>query len=266
MWLNEDATIRKRDLYLEKPFVNASGVLGFYPDPHVMPFLDRLGAFITNPISRLPRTPAGNRVCLSFSGGFLLHTGLANPGISKAIRQNKHRWAGALLPIIVHLLVEHPITLAEMVHKLEGLENIMAVELGLPPDCAPEDLSPLLDAASGELPAVVCISPEQIPVLGNVLTELTPSAVHLVEPRGILPHKDGSLVTGRLYGPAIFPQMLQAAHKLVSMGFPVIVNGGIYENWQVTAMMEVGVIAVGLGSALWHVNPENVFPELDDDH
>ena len=266
MWLNEDASIWKRDLYIEKPFLNASGVLGFYPDPHTMPFLDRLGAFVTNPISRLRRTPAGNRLCLPFSGGFLLHTGLANPGISQAIRQFRHRWAGAPLPVIVHLLVEHPNTLTEMIRKIEGLENIMAVELGLPPYCTPDEILSILEAASGELPVVVCFSPEQAPILGETLIEQAPAAVHLVEPRGTLPNRDGSLITGRLYGPAIFPQMLSAAHKLVSMGFPVIVNGGIFENWQVATMMEAGVIAVGLGSALWHLNPEDVFPDLDEDH
>lgn len=254
MWLDE-SSLEKRDLYLEKPFVNASGVLGFYPDPHTMPFLDQLGAFITNPISRLPRTPAGNRACIPFSGGFLMHTGLANPGISHAIRMYRQRWAGAPLPVIVHLLVEGPRSLVEMIRKLEGLENIMAVELGLPPDCTADELSPILEAAFGELPVIVCLSPEQIPVLGETLVELNPAAVHLVEPRGTLPGQDGSLVTGRLYGPAIFPQMLNAAHKLVSLGLPVIANGGIYENWQVTAMMETGVMAIGLVGTLWCVDP-----------
>jgi len=266
MWLDDAASLRKRDIFLKKPFVNTSGVLGFYPDPHTMPYLDQLGAFITNPISRLPRTAAGNRACIPFSGGFLMHTGLGNPGISRAIRQFRRRWADAPLPVIVHLLVEDPGSLAEMIRKLEELENIMAVELGLSPDCTPDEIPPILEAAFGELPVVVCLSPEQVPVLGEMLVGLNPAAVHLVEPRGTLPNRDGSLVTGRLYGPAIFPQMLSAAQKLVSMGFPVIANGGIYENWQVTAMMEVGVIAVGLGSALWQVNPVDVFPDLDEDH
>ncbi len=48
MWLNEDAPIHKQDLTLEKPYVNASGMLGFAPDARTMPFLGQLGAFITN--------------------------------------------------------------------------------------------------------------------------------------------------------------------------------------------------------------------------
>ena len=127
MWLDEEAPIRKQNLVFSKSFVNTAGTLGFAPDPHTMPFLEHLGAFITHPISRLPRVPARNRCCLSYSGGFLIHTGLPNPGISRAITRYRRHWANAPLPIVPHLLVEIPKTLTEMVRKLEGLENIMAV-------------------------------------------------------------------------------------------------------------------------------------------
>ena len=52
MWLDEDAPIRKRDLLLEKPFVNAPGTLGFAPNQHAMPFLKHLGAFMDSNLVR----------------------------------------------------------------------------------------------------------------------------------------------------------------------------------------------------------------------
>jgi dihydroorotate dehydrogenase (NAD+) catalytic subunit len=259
MWLAEESPIRKQDLVLEKPFVNASGILGFAPDPRGMPFLDRMGAFITNPISRTPRQPAGNRCCLPFAGGFLLHTGLPNPGISHAIRQNQRRWASAPLPVIVHLLVERPESLAEMVRKLEALENILAMELGLPPDCTQEQLLDFATAASGELPVVICLSPEQIPILLPTLKELQPVGVHLTSPRGTLPGPDGELVAGRLYGPAIFPVMLSAVRILMNAEMQVIVDGGVMEQEQANTLLDCGVIAVGLGGILWGVELEAVF-------
>ncbi|QRN82820.1 hypothetical protein JR338_10405 [Chloroflexota bacterium] len=255
MWLSEDAPIRKQDLYLEKPFVNAAGMLGFAPDPRSMPFLGQLGAFITNPISRRPRQPAGSRCCLPYPGGFLLHTGLPNPGISAVIRQYRRRWASADLPIIVHLLAEDPGSLAEMVRKLEGLENLLAVELGLAPNCPPEQLADYLTVAEGELPAVVCLSPEQLPVLLPTLQELNPIALHLTQPRGTLPGPDEPLVSGRLYGPAVFPLMLNAAREAVKSRIPVIVDGGIGDETQAEALLGLGVLAVGLGAALWGINP-----------
>ena len=91
-------------------------------------------------------------------------------------------------------------------------------------------------------------------MLGDTLVEQNLAAVHLVESRGTLPGQDGSLITGRLYGPAIFPQMLQAAQRLVGLGLPVIANGGIYQNWQVTALMAAGVTAIGVGGTLWRID------------
>lgn len=255
MWLNEDAPIHKRDLFFSKPFVNSPGILGFAPDPHKMSFISNLGAFITHPISRKPRQPASNRACLPYPGGFLLHTGLPNPGITRTISRYKRAWAGAPLPVIVHLLFEDPGSLGEMIRKLEGLENVMAVELGLPPDCDPDELIKLMGAAMGELPVIPCLNPEQITVLGDTLSALNPAAVHIVEPHGVLPDSEGNLITGRLYGPGIFPTMLYASQKLLDAGFQLIVSGGISSKLQADTFLNTGVIALGLGSALWQVEP-----------
>jgi len=262
MWLDEDKPILKRDLVLNQPLVNASGILGFVPNLRAQPAISRLGAFITNPISRRPRQPAANRAYLPFPGRFLFHTGHPNPGITRAIARFGRRWAGAPLPVIVHLLAESPGTLTEMIHKLEGLENILAVELGLPPTCDPDMLSAVMAAGAGELPLIPCLSPEQVPTLLDTLNDLQPIALHLVEPRGALPGPGGEIITGRLYGPAIFPVMLAAAQVLINAGLRVIANGGVYDPWQVDALMKVGVTAVGLGSVLWQVDPTAIFPDL----
>jgi dihydroorotate dehydrogenase (NAD+) catalytic subunit len=259
MWLDGQSTIRKQDLLLTNSYVNAAGILGFAPDPRAMPFLNRLGAFITHPISRRPRQPAANRCSLPFPGGFLLHTGLANPGISRAVSRYRRRWASATLPIIVHLLAEAPETVAEMVQKLEGLENVLAVELGLPPECSPKLLFDFMAASTGELPVLISLGPEQVPTLLTALKALQPAAVHLTEPRGALPEPDGGLVSGRLYGPAIFPLMLSTAQTLVDAGLRVIADGGIYERWQAEALLGCGVFAVGLAGTLWGVDPNESF-------
>lgn len=259
MWLDEDQSIAKRDLVLSHPIVNASGTLGFTPDLRGKPGLDNLGAFITNPISQRPRKPAANRAYLPFPGGFLLHTGLPNPGINRAIQRYRRRWATASLPIMVHILVEAPSALAEMVSKLEGLENVLAFELGLPPLCDPALLIAIMNAGVGELPVIPCLSPEQVPVLLDTLKDLQPTAVHLIEPRGALPDQGGDIVPGRLYGPGIFPVMLSAAQTLVSAGLRVIANGGVNARWQVDLLLDIGVMAVGLGSVLWEMDCADVF-------
>ena len=256
MWLDEEKAFHKRDLVLSKPFVNAAGALGFVPDTRRVALIAKLGAFITHPISLRPRQPAANRAYLPFNGGFLLHTGLPNPGINQSIRRFKHGWRSANLPIIVNVLVESPSTLVEMVRKLEGLENVQGIELGLPPACAPTELDAIMAAGAGELPVIPCLGPEQVPLLLDTLKDLQPSMVHLVEPRGALPAAGGEIVSGRLYGPAIFPVMLKAAQVLAAAGLNVIANGGVFARWQINSLMATGVTAVGLGSVLWGLDPE----------
>ncbi len=258
MWLDDRISIAKRDFALAKPRVNTSGMLGFYPDPHTVPMVEKLGAFITHPISAAPRKPAANRVYVPFAGGFLLHTGLPNPGIKRAIHHYRRRWAVSPLPVIVHLVVESPESLTSMIRALESLENVLAVELGMAPQASADTLSLALEAATGELPLILALSPEQTSIFKGVL-EAGPSFVlHLVSPRGLLPGPDGALVAGRLYGPGIFPFMLEAALELVGDGFRVIADGGVYAAWQSQALMDVGVEAVGLGAVLWQVAPSDL--------
>ena len=56
------------DLPLTGPLMNAAGTLGFAPDPR-QPHSDFLDAFVTNPVSLRPRTPAnGPRRSIDKSG------------------------------------------------------------------------------------------------------------------------------------------------------------------------------------------------------
>jgi len=258
MWLSESSPLQKRDLVLSQPFVNVPGTLGFAPDPHRMPFLAHLGAFFTNPVSRRPRQPARNRIYLPFPGGVLLHTGLPNPGISRVIARFRKAWAEAPLPIIPHLLAEHPQTLSEMVRKLEGLENVQAVSLGIPPDCNPAQLEDFTAAALGELPVILNLSSEQLALLDTV-TALQPSAVLLASPRGTLRNERGEWITGRLYGPSTTPTLLKALITLKEANLDVIASGGIYTREQAQAFLDAGATAVSLGLALWGVNLEGLF-------
>ena len=76
---------------------------------HAMGFLwIRFGAFITNPISLRPRLPTAQPALIEFPGGFLLHTGLPNPGLSAVLKKHGARWNRADLPIIVNLMADRP--------------------------------------------------------------------------------------------------------------------------------------------------------------
>ncbi len=247
----------KTDLFLEKPLTNAAGTLGFSPDLKGPVALDRLGAFITNPISWLARTPARGERYLPFSGGFLLHSGYPNPGIKAAIKQHALRWARSPLPIIVHLLAEDPHTLEQMVQQLEGLPGLVGIELGLPPNIEPGLAYQMAMAAVGELAIIVRIPFEQAcganpdQSLFDALAQAGINALSLAPARGTLPDAQGAPVSGRLYGPAMFPQALAAVMRLSGLGLPFIAAGGVYTSPDIDAMLSAGAVAVQLDAVLW---------------
>jgi dihydroorotate dehydrogenase (NAD+) catalytic subunit len=246
----------KADLSIEPARMNAAGALGFTPNEHQAASLKRLGAFVTNPISLQARTPAQGTRFLEYPGGFMLHSGYPNPGLKASIRRYKRRWAAAPLPVLVHLLPLHPRQVTQMLDGLEGLEGVRGVEIGLPPETDPPAALAYAQAAIGELPAILRLPFENAMGLATALatSPLTGElvAISLAPPRGSLPDpQNGSVVSGRLYGPAIFPQALACVRAIAALGLPVIAAGGIYKESQIQAMRAAGALAVQLDSVLW---------------
>jgi dihydroorotate dehydrogenase len=231
------------------PLWNAAGTLGFAL-PKRSPFAAGLGAFVTNPISWGPRTPAHSPRLLAYPGGVLLHTGLPNPGFRQGLRQYARHWARADLPVIVHLLAETPETLSRMVQQLEEVDGVAGIELGLPPDVDAATLAEMIEAATGELPLIVRLAPE------SVFPPVLPNGVSLGPPRGSLPGAGtGAFVQGRLFGAGVFPLALHTVRAWHAAwgeaGVPIIAGGGVYHPAQAQAMLAAGASAVQLDLRLW---------------
>lgn len=241
----------KSDLFFEKPLMNAAGTLGFAPDPKGPVAISSFGAFVTHPISRKPRQPARGTRFIPYPGGFLLHTGLPNPGLSGAIRRYGERWARSPLPVILHLLAHAPDELAALVERLETVAGIMGVEVGLPPDVTPDLAHQMAQTALGELPVIVRLNLDVSADILQAVIDAGVSAVSLAAPRGTLLDENGLPVSGRLYGPALFPIALRALETFSGLGIPVIGGGGVYRPSQVDAMLKAGASAVQVGAALW---------------
>jgi dihydroorotate dehydrogenase (NAD+) catalytic subunit len=241
----------KNDLSLAKPLMNAAGFLGFAPEPKGVVDLSAFGAFVTNPVSRRPRTPAHGQRFASCAGGFLLHTGLPNPGLSAVLRKAGRKWAHSPVPVIVHLLALETGEMAEMVYRLEGVEGVMGIEIGLPPEADENAAFDFTQAAAGELPVIVRLPPENCERLALAAVEAGASAISLGAPRGLLPGEGGRMFAGRLYGPAVFPLALRAVQQLAGLGLPVIGAGGVYSERDAAAMLEAGALAVQLDAWLW---------------
>lgn len=231
--------------------MNAAGTLGFTPDPGAPVPWDAFGAFVTNPLSSRARKPAADPALIRFAGGYLLHSGLPNPGLPAAIRRYARRWAGARLPVVVHLLAGQPEETGEMVMALEGLENVAAAELSLPPGAGEQFVLRTLQACQGELPLVVSIPPGEALALGAVAWRGGAAAVSLAAPRGALPGGAGKLTTGRLGGAATFPQALLAVQQVAQAGIAVIGAGGVDSRERAGQMLACGAQAVQIDTSLW---------------
>lgn len=248
----------KRDLYFSKPLMNAAGSLGFFPNLRDFENLgDLLGAFVTNPFSLRPRLPTSQPAVVEYPGGFLLHTGLPNPGLSAGIRKYASKWDKSDIPVIVHLMADRPEETRSMVRMLEDVENVMAVELGFAPLLADDIILLTLEMCLGELPLVFSLPVEQVLSLGPRLVQAGAEAISLSAPRGSQVSGQKSVVSGRLYGPSLFPQTLDTVNNAAKLGIPVIGAGGVWTRENADAMLSFGALAVQVDAALW--NPANAF-------
>lgn len=267
----------KQDLTFSTPYMNAAGTLGFAPDFRAPVPWDSFGAFVTNPLSLRPRKPTAKPALVEYPGGFLLHTGLPNPGLPTAVKKYAQRWADSRLPVIVHLMADRPDETMRMVESLEELENIAAVELGFAPLLAVDIILLTIEMCLGELPLIVSLPIEQLLSSGPRVIQEGAAAISLATPRGMMTlalrqAQDGALnplsspkgaprgkgesvaqewVTGRLSGPALFPKALLAVRNAVEANLPVIGAGGVESKENAAAMLSVGALAVQVGEGLW---------------
>ena len=239
------------EIEIPSPWMNAAGSMGYTP-PSRWSLPEAQGIFVTNPISRRPRRPAAERAALAYPGGLLLHSGLPNPGFHPALRKYALHWSRSQLPVWVHLIPAVPDEAAEMVRELEDIEGISAVEIGVEPG---EDASAALEilaASAGERPLVAALP---LSVVGQPwlsrLPDLGVSAVTLSPPRGTLSGGSGRLVSGRMYGPSLFPFVLAGVAALHALHLTVIAGAGIYTRSDAEMILHAGAAAVQVDTALW---------------
>jgi len=227
--------------------MNAAGTLGFAPGKVGQP----LGAFLTNPISLYPRVPANGTRFISYPGGFLLHTGFPNPGIKRVIRAYARAWSAAKIPIIVHLLAQDKAEIMEMITRLDDVEGIAGVEIGVPPDIDSGMVYRMSLAAQGEYPVILRIPFDAAPSIVQAACDSGALLVSMAAPRGNLPNAQGVIITGRLYGTGILPLALRTIQRWTDIGAGVIGAGGIFRPTDVATMLKAGAAAVQVGPAFW---------------
>lgn len=249
------APSHKRGLTLRSPLLNAAGALGFADEYAGLIDFARLGAFVTNPVTAHPRTPARGAHVLEFDGGVLIHTGLPNPGIGEAIRQHARKWSRLPCPVIVHVAGTTPEEVVACLRRLEDVAAVGGIELGLRDGIDVGEAGELIAAAAqmGNLPVLARLPLSAAEQLGEIAVRAGAQAlVVAAPPRGTLRLPDGGWLTGRVYGPALFPLALHAVRSVTAkVKVPVIGAGGIHTLADAQAMLAAGAVAVEVDAAVW---------------
>ena len=180
----------------------------------------------------------------------LIHTGLPNPGLRTILRTCARNWMLAPLPIIVNVMADRPEETRAIVIALEGQENILAFELGFAPMLADDIILLAIEKTAGEVPIIVSLPPEQVLRLGPKAEARGATAISICAPRGTLPHGAG-LVSGRLFGPGLFPQSLDLVRSACRLGLTMIASGGVTSEPEADAMLAAGATAVQFDIGLW---------------
>ena len=230
--------------------MNASGFGGFLPQHNAEGFVP-MGGFVTNPVSLLPRSPSLTRAVLPYPGGFMLHTGIPNPGMKNVLKTYAHKWTNLSLPLWVHLHATTPFEVQTMVRQLEETQSVSAVELGLPCDASMKNQFEMIEAAAGELPFFVWVPLDRAePATIEKIASLGADGVVISAPRGMM-LQEGKCKQGRLYGPALHPQLMTTLHRLREFNLPLIAGCGIFSVEQGEAALEAGASALQADAWMW---------------
>ena len=243
----------KHGLVLASPVLNAAGILGFGREYRGLVDTSHLGAFVTNPLTFKPRTPAHPPNALELASGLLIHTGLPNPGLRQALRRWDKEWQRLGVPVIVHLAATTP---AETVHGLDLVEpakGVSGIELGLRDNISSFEASQLVRAALGGPPLLVRLPLTHAADLAAGVAQAGADALVVAAPPRIETVVEGQHAHGRLYGAGCLPDALEAVRAVAALdlGRPIVAAGGIFSVESAQAMLEAGAVAVQLDAAIW---------------
>ncbi len=247
----------KDSVVVQNPVMPAAGMLGYdgtaYRD---VIDLGKLGALVTTPLTWKPRRAARGPRVVPIPSGVLIHTGLPNPGVARAIKQYAGRWAGSVVPVIVHLAATTPEDVAHAAAALDRVEAVAGIELGLHDSVAPADVINLVGAVldNTQRPLLVRVPLHNALALALAAQEAEAGGVVVASPpRGTARDSaSGQLVGGRIFGPWLHTLTLRAVGQVArALDIPVIGSGGAHSADDAREFIAAGAVAVQIDTLAW---------------
>ena len=243
-------------LQITNPVMLSAGCYGLGAEYRGLVDLEGLGAIVVGPITMRARRGSSPPRSVQLPGGVLLHTGLANPGLSATLKRHSRSWASSPVPVLLHIAATTPRDTSAACERIENVEPIAAIELGLASHTTPSEALALVSAAVksyGNGPLVVRLPLETAVHLAEPVVEGGAHALTVgAPPRGSVFCK-GQWITGRLYGSFVLSLALRVIRAVADLvEIPLIGCGGVYDHLGTTAMLQAGASAVQIDSALWN--------------
>jgi dihydroorotate dehydrogenase (NAD+) catalytic subunit len=247
----------KHTLQIDTPVMPAAGTMGFANSYRGLIKAEKLGAFVTNPVTLEPWSPASGTRVIPLDGGVLVHTGLPNAGLSRTIKEYSRVWADLSIPVILHLVGTTIEDVRRSLKMTDREEHLAAVELGLDDDISRQDAVRLVQAAveAAEKPVLVRLPASDAYELAAPVADAGAHALVIAAPpRGTARDpRSGKLISGRIYGPLVKPALLRMVGVLARQikNVPIIGAGGIHSLQDARDYLEAGAVAVQVDSVTW---------------
>jgi dihydroorotate dehydrogenase (NAD+) catalytic subunit len=247
-------------LVVANPVLLGAGAIGYGEAIPRGLDLARLGAAVDGPVLGASRGGKEPPRLVHTNGGIVLDTGLQNRGVNNAIQQYARLWDKLSCPVIMQVAESHPLTLTKLLGKLANAPAVQGLELLPPTNVDAAQLATLLRTAERacELPLWVKLPLAQAVALAPAACEAGAVGLVVGQPpaaAALRDRPDGPLqpVSGALYGPLVFPQMLDALLQVAALQLPaaLIACGGIHTVEQVRQCLSAGAQAVQIDSAVW---------------
>jgi dihydroorotate dehydrogenase (NAD+) catalytic subunit len=250
----------KLGLVVANPVLLGAGAIGYGEAVPRGLDITQVGAAVVGPILGGSRGGSQPPRLAHVNGGVVLDSGLQNRGVNNAIQQYGKLWAKLGCPVVVQVAESHPETLGRVAGKLARLPGVQGLELLPSGDLDGTRLAALVRMVDREcelplwvklpLGRAVTLAPAacEAGAVGLVIGQAPPGAGMRTVTGG-----ETRLVAGALYGPLVFPQMLEVLLQIAALHLPaaLIACGGIHTIEQVQQALSAGAQAVQIDSAVW---------------
>lgn len=247
----------KYSLHINTPVMPAAGVMGFANAYSKLINIEKLGAYLSNPVTYEPWSPASGTRVVPMDAGVLIHSGLPNSGLSTTLSEYTHIWAAMPVPVILHFVATNEEQIRRGIEKIDRADSVAAVELGLDDDISWEGAARLVKAAveRAEKPIIVRLPLNDAYEIAPAVADAGAGALVIAAPpRGTARDpRSGRLISGRIYGPVVKPLTLRVLGVLARRikDVPLIGAGGIHSPQDARDYLEAGARAVQVDSVTW---------------